>query len=344
MAPDIVFVEASNFKAMVDKGFLVDLTPYIEKDKGKDFDITGYYPQIVDRFTLDNKLYVIPRDIAPICTIYYNKKIFDEAGMIYPKDNWTWDDFLATAKKLTKVGKDGKIERYGFLDEWTIWDPWVYSGGGAIVDDVKNPTKCVLDSPEAIAGIQYRADLSNKYKVAPSPAVIGATSMGVQGTASVFMNGDVAMFFTGYWKASYFRSAITQFDWDIVMFPKGPKGTRFFSSGGSGYAITSQCKDKDKAWEVMKRLAGEQGQRDLSSQGGLQPAIMKLADSPQFLDKGKPENKKIMLEAVKYIRFNPLTPRWEEMNLRVYFTGVRQGVERQGNSGTGAEKSSARDK
>ena len=315
MAPDIVFVEASNFKAMVDKGMLVDLTPYIERDKGKGFDISEYYPQIVDRFTLDNKLYVIPRDIAPICTIYYNKKMFDEAGIRYPKDDWNWDEFLATAKKLTKVGKDGKVERYGFLDEWTIWDPWVYSNGGAICDDIKHPTKCVMDSPEAVAGIQYRADLSLKYKVAPSPAVIGATSLGEQGTASTFMSGSVAMFYSGYWKAGFFRS-ISQFDWDVVMFPKGPKGLRAFPSGGSGYAITSQCKDKDKAWEVLKRFTNEQGQRDLTSQGGMQPAIMKLADSPQFLDKERPMNKKMMLGAVKYIKFNPLIERWEEMNLR----------------------------
>jgi ABC-type glycerol-3-phosphate transport system substrate-binding protein len=315
IAPDIIFVEASNFKAMVDKGLLVDLTPYIERDKEKDFDIKEYYPQIVDRFTVNGQLYVIPRDIAPICTIYYNKKLFDAAGVRYPKDDWNWDEFLETAKKLTKAGKDGKITQYGFLDEWTIWEPWVLSNGGAIVDNVKNPTKCVLDSPEAISGIQFRADLSEKYHVAPSPSVIAATSMGAQGTASQFMTGAVAMFYTGYWKASYFRS-INQFDWDIVMFPKGPKGLRVFPSGGSGYAITTQCKDRDKAWEVLKRFAGEQGQRDLSSQGGIQPAIIKLAESPQFLDNERPKNKKIMLEAVKYITFTPLIMRWEEMDLR----------------------------
>lgn len=315
MAPDVMFVEAGNFKAFVDKGLLVDLTPFIEKDMKKDFNIKDYYPEIVDRFTIDGSIYVVPRDIAPICVIYYNKQLFDEAGIPYPKDDWTWDDFLKTAQKLTKRDATGRMLQFGFLDEWTIWDAWVYSNGGAIVDDVKHPTKCLLDSKEVIEGVQFRADLSGKYGVAPSPSLIATTSMGVQGTASVFMSGKAAMFYTGYWKAGYFRP-ITKFDWDVVMFPKSPKGIRKYPSGGSGYAITSQCKDKEKAWEVLKSFAGEKGQRFLASQGGLQPAIMKLADSPVFLDSERPKNKKIMLSAVKGIVFTPLHPEWEMMNTR----------------------------
>jgi multiple sugar transport system substrate-binding protein len=315
MAPDVMFVEAGNFKAFVDKGMLVDLTPYIERDMKKDFNIKEYYPEIVDRFTVDGRIFVIPRDIAPICVIYYNKQLFDEAGIPYPKDDWTWDDFLKKAQTLTKRDAEGRMIQFGFLDEWTIWDAWVYSNGGAIVDDVKHPTKCVLDTQEVIDGVQFRADLSGKYGVAPSPSLIATTSMGVQGTASVFMSGKAAMFYTGYWKSGYFRP-ITKFDWDVVMFPKSPKGIRKYPSGGSGYAITNQCKDKDKAWEVLKSFAGEKGQRFLSSQGGLQPAIISLANSPQFLDNERPKNKKIMLSAVKGIVFTPLISEWEMMSVR----------------------------
>ncbi|MBP7792587.1 MAG: sugar ABC transporter substrate-binding protein [Candidatus Goldbacteria bacterium] len=314
MAPDIVFVEVGNVKPMVDRDLLVDLTPYIANDKDKDFNIKDYYPEVVDRFTVDGKLYVVPRDIAPICVIYYNKKLFDEAGLLYPTDDWTYLDFLSLAQKLTKYDKTGKPVQFGFLDEWVIWDSWVYSFGGAIVDDVKHPTKCVLDSPEAVQAVQFRADMTNKYKVAPSQAQL-VMGQGWYGTASVFSSGKVAMFYTGYWKSGYFRS-IKDFDWDIVMFPKGPKGFRKYSSGGSGYAITTQCKDKDKAWQVLKRFAGEKGQIDLSSQGGLQPAIIKLAESKQFLDDLPPKNKKIMLTAPKDIIFTPLMKEWEEINMQ----------------------------
>jgi len=315
MAPDIVFVEVGNIQPMISKGLLVDLTPYLEEEKKVKggFSIKDYYPEVVDRFTVDGKIYVIPRDIAPICVIYYNKNLFNEAGLDYPKDDWDWDDFLEIAKKLTKKDKNGKITQYAFLDEWTIWEAWVYSNGGSIVDNVKNPSKITLDSKEAIEGVQFRADLCYKYDISPKPSV-AALSQGVHGTSTAFMNQQVAMFFTGYWKSGFFRS-IRNFEWDVVMFPKGPKGKRAFPSGGSGYAITTQCKRKEEAWKVLKSFAGEGGQKHLSSQGGLQPALISLAKSKQFLDDKPPANKKIMLDAVKHIVFTPLHPDWEEMNI-----------------------------
>jgi ABC-type glycerol-3-phosphate transport system substrate-binding protein len=275
-APDVLFVEVGNFKEFVDRGLLIDLTPYIKRDKNKDFNIKNYYPQIIDRFTLDGKLYVIPRDIAPMCVIYYNKKMFDEAGVPYPKSGWTWKEFLETAKKLTKKDANGRITQFGFLDEWPIWEAFAYSNGGSLVDDVKQPKKCVIDSPEVIEAVQFRADMINKYKVMPAPYQV--TIEGSYDTSSMFMAGKVAMFYSGIWKTPFFRD-ITSFDWDVVMFPKGPKGKRAFPTGGSGYAITSQCKNKGAAWEVVKRLSGEQGQADLANIGLLQPAIMKLAES-----------------------------------------------------------------
>lgn len=313
MAPDIIFVEASNFKELYDRGLLLNLSEFIEKDKSGELDISGYYPEIVNRFTIDGSLYVIPRDIAPIGVVYYNKAAFDDAGLPYPTDDWNWEQFLYTAKRLVKE-ENGRIVRYGFIDEWTMWEPWVYSNGGAMVDNVQNPTKCVLDSKAATDGMQFRADLSLKHKVAPVPAVISQQTQGWYGSAGLFVNGQVGMFMTGYWKSGFFRTH-SKLDFDIVLFPKGPGGKRAFATGGSGYAITSQSKNPQAAWEVLKRFSGEQGQRDLASQGGLQPAIMELAQSEIFMDDKPPKNKKIMHEAVKYIVFSPLTRHWDEINM-----------------------------
>ncbi len=330
-APDVLFVEVGNFKEFVDRGLLIDLKPYIEKDKNKDFNINDYYPQIIDRFTLNGKLYVIPRDIAPICVIYYNKRMFDEAHVPYPKNNWTWKEFLETAKKLTKKDSKGRIIQFGFLDEWPIWESWAYSNGGSLVDDVKHPKKCVIDSPEDIEAVQFRADMINKYHVMPEPSQVVVE--GSYDTSSMFMAEKVAMFYSGIWKSPFFRE-ITKFDWDVVMFPKGPKGKRSFTTGGSGYAITSQCKNKEAAWQVVKRLSGEKGQVDLANIGLLQPAIIKLAESKAFLNNEKPLNKKIVLEGVNYIKFAPLMSEWEEINIRF----IAPALDRVWNGSEPAEK------
>jgi ABC-type glycerol-3-phosphate transport system substrate-binding protein len=307
--PDVLFVEVNNFKEFALRGVLEDLTPYIENDKT--INIKDYYPEIIDRFTTDGHLYVIPRDIAPICVVYYNKKIFDEAGVQYPTDDWDWNQFLEIAKKLVKKDAKGNVIQFGYLDEWPIWEVWAYTNGGRLVDDVKNPKKCVMDSKETIEGIQFRADLIHKYKVMPLPAQI--VYSGTFDSSGMFMSGKVGMFYSGIWKTPFFRE-IKNFDWDVVTFPKGPKGKRNFPTGGSGYAIVKQSKNKKEAWEIVKRLSGVQGQKDLASIGLLQPAIKELAESPVFLD-GVPKHKDIVLKAVPDIIFYPFYEQWDEINV-----------------------------
>jgi len=308
--PDVLFVEVNNFKKFAEKGVLEDLTPYLEKEtafKKKDF-----YPQIIDRFTINNSLYVLPRDIAPICVVYYNKKLFDEAGVKYPTDDWTWADLVKKGQKLTKKDANGIYTQFGFVDDWPIWESFVYSNGGSLVDNVKNPKRCTLDKKAAIDAVQFRADMIHKYKISPSPSQM--TAMGGMGTSDMFVSGKVAMFYSGIWKTPLFRQ-IKDFQWDVVMFPKGPTGIRAFSTGGSGYAITKDSKKKEAAWKLVTYLAGKQGQIELAKTGLAQPAMIKIAESEYFLDNKPPKHKDIVLKGVKYVVFAPLMSEWEEINV-----------------------------
>lgn len=310
-APDVLFVEVNNFKQFASKGVLEDLTPYLEKDSN--MKTTDFYKEIIDRFTIGSSLYVLPRDIAPICCVYYNKKMFDESGVKYPKDNWTWDDLLRTAKKFTKKDSNGAITQYGYVDDWPIWEAFVYSNGGAMVDNTQNPTKCVMDRKAVIDAIQFRADMINKYKVIPSPSQM--TAMGGMGTGDMFVSERVAMFFSGLWKTPIFRTQISGFDWDVAMFPKSPNGIRAFPTGGSGYAIVKTAKDKAMAWKLITYLAGAEAQKKLAATGLAQPAMKKIAESDLFLDGKKPLHKAMLLDAVQYVKFAPLMPEWEEINV-----------------------------
>ncbi len=309
-APDVLFVEANNFKKFAEKGVLEDLTPYLANETA--FKKGDFYPEIIDRFTVDNKLYVLPRDIAPICVVYYNKDLFKAAGVTPPTDNWTWAEFLSKAKKLVKKDAQGRIVQFGFVDDWPIWESWVLSNGGSLVDNIKNPTKCTLDKKAAYDAIQFRADMIHKYKVMPSPSQM--TAMGGMGSGDMFVSGKAGMFYSGIWKTPSFRQ-IKDFKWDVVMFPKGPTGVRAFSTGGSGYAITNKSKNKEAAWKLVTYLAGEKGQTQLAQTGLAQPAMKKIAESPAFLDGQDPKNKKIVLAGVKYVKFMPLVSDWEEINV-----------------------------
>jgi len=304
-APDIICTEVDLFVTFQSKGALLDLTPYLKDDP--DFNQKQFYPEIINRFTVDGKLYAIPRDTAPFACVYYNKKLFDEAGVPYPKDDWNLDDLLEKAKKLTKTDKNGRVTQYGFY-AWA-WPNFIYAFGGGLVDNVKNPSRCTMDSEKSIAGLKFYSDLINKYKVHPTSIAMTNLAMGVQG---MFMTGRLAMLASGIWETPGLRK-MTSLDWDIAMFPKGPTGIRAFGTGGSGYCILKDAKNPLAAFEVIKALAGRSGQTTLADTGLAQPAIKDIAQSEHWaLDNKPPKNKSMLDGAMKYVIYEPFHPAWRE--------------------------------
>ncbi len=300
LAPDVMAVSAEQMAAFSSRGVLIDLKPYIDKDPS--LKLSDFYPEVIDYYMVNGQLQTLPRDIAPVGVVYYNKKKFDEAGLAYPKNDWTQEQFLAACMKLTKKDAKGNVEQFAYVDDWPNYEGWIYTYGGSLVDDVKHPTHCTIDTTNAIEGVQFRADLINKYKVMVGPSNV--TAMGGAGNSDLFLNGRVAMYSGGIWKVPEFRN-IKSFDWDVVEFPTGPKGKRGFPLSATGYGIVKTCKNPEVAYELVKYLAGPEGQKLMAATGLTQPAMKTLADSPAFLDTQIPQGKKFLVNAVKDGHFRP---------------------------------------
>lgn len=326
-APDIIATEVDQFVTFATKGVLEDLVPYAAADP-TGFNKADFFPQIIDRFTHRGKLLAIPRDFAPFACVYYNKKMFNELGLAYPTDDWTWSDLLRLARELTKKDDSGNVTQYGFYG-WA-WQNFIYGNGGGLVDDVKNPKKIILDDPKSIEGLQFYADLSNLYDVMPTPLAFKNFGMGAD---RMFANGRIAMFLSGIWETPQFRNY--NFDWDVVMFPKNNQGVRAFGTGGTGYALLRSSKHKKEAWEVIKALTGPEGQRQFAQRGLAQPARISVAQSDAFAENpAPPANKKMLNEAVQYTVFSPFHPDWREIEekyinpkLDLIFNGKKKASE-----------------
>lgn len=304
-APDIITTEVDYFVTFASKGVLEDLSPFMASDP--DFHVSDFFPQIIDRFAVQGKLYAIPRDVAPFACVFYNKDLFDQVGIPYPTDDWTWDDLLQKARALTKKDASGRTTQYGFYG-WA-WKNFVYGNGGALVDNVKNPTRTRIADSKTITGLQFYADLPNLYQVAPTPLALSNLGMGVD---TMFASGRLAMFLSGIWETPLLRNY--KFRWDVAMFPKNNEGIRAFATGGSGYAILRSSKHKTEAWEVIKALTGPEGQARLAERGLAQPARIAVAQSEHWAKHSAPPAHKEMLnEAVKYVVFDPFHPRWREI-------------------------------
>ena len=299
-APDIITTEVNYFVTFASKGILENLSLHLADDT--QFRLSDFFPQIIDRFMVNGNLYAVPRDVAPFACVFYNKDLFDQAGVAYPTDDWNWDDLLRTARALTKKDESGRTLQYGFYG-WA-WQNFVYGNGGALVDDIKNPKRTLIADPKTIAGLQFYSDLPNLYHVTPTPTALSNLGMGVD---MMFASGRLAMFLSGIWETPLLRNY--KFRWDVVMFPKNREGIRAFGTGGSGYAILRSSKHKKEAWEVIKALTSENGQARLAARGLAQPARIAVAQSEHWATHpAPPANKAMLNEAVKFIVFDPFHP------------------------------------
>ena len=148
-----------SFSEFAARGNFLDLAEYITNDP--DLKIDEYHEKVLGWYQLDGKQYGIPYGID-VQFIVYNKTLFKEAGVPLPTDDWTLEEFLAAAKKLTiDRDKDGRIDQYGFRGEL----PECMWGAQFVADD---GSKATCDTPEMVAWAQFNLDMLYKWKVAPT--------------------------------------------------------------------------------------------------------------------------------------------------------------------------------
>jgi multiple sugar transport system substrate-binding protein len=309
-APDVVGVENTPFPQFVDRGILMDVTDLLETDT-TDFSKDDFFPYLLDRYTYDGKVYGIPYDAQPFGLLYYNPALFDAAGVDYPTAEWTWDDALDAAKKLTVTNADGTISQYG----WAACDSWnyfLYTGGGAMVDDLRNPTTSMLDTPESIAAIQFHVDLMHTEKVAPSPQTLEGV-----GCASLFTTGQAAMFTGGFWEAVFNPEPFATMGVHIEMGPVKSEETRVYPTGGTAYAILEASDQKELAWDFIKLflgLTGYEAAYAAAAYGSIYPpahipSFEWYAEQPiEFLDTIQPNG-----DMIPFVRFAPYALKWPEI-------------------------------
>jgi multiple sugar transport system substrate-binding protein len=303
--PDVLFLWPTPSYAA--KGVLENLQPYIERDN---YNLDDYWPYLLDSARYDGAVYGLPRDIEAHA-LYYNKKLFDEAGVAYPTDEWTWDDLLAAAEKLTKKDASGRVTQYALGMEGGKWAIWVGQAGGIVLDDLTNPSKCTLDTPEAMKGLQFFYDLMDKEY-----AIRSATMSQQGGDAGVFETGQVAMIIQNSSRVPSFN-ANADLDYDVAAVPIPKGGQRWDMNGGAAWAMSSGADNKEAAWEFLKWLQSAGGGETMYTQNGeIFPALRSVANSQDFLGVPKPANRKAFIiggEAAKPGGFGYF-PEWDELS------------------------------
>jgi multiple sugar transport system substrate-binding protein len=257
-APDVFLMDGPLYPDYQIRKQLLDLTPFINRDG---FD-TGQLADLAvkDFVAPDGHLYGLPRDMSTV-GLYYNKAMFDAAGIPYPDASWDWNKFVEVATKLTKTS-EGMTSQWGFYTETSdmenLWSSLVWQAGGDILSADKKTV--VINSPEAAAGIQFLQDLIYKDKVMAVP---------VEGAGDGFENGQAAMEANGSWLVPTHQAA--GIDFGVAPLPKGVAG-QATSVNPSGVVAYTGTKSPDAAWEFIKCYTGPEMQGMIADLKASMPA------------------------------------------------------------------------
>ena len=293
-APDVVFLNNQYLPVYANAGKLEDLTDYNLVDQ-------NFYPKAVEAMSRNGKIYAVPRDISNL-VIFYNKDIFDKNNLPYPDETTTFNDFLTLAKSATDHEKG--IFGISFEEDPLFYLPYLMSeGGGLLSDDGKTE---ILNTPESQNGLNFYADLRNKYHVAPMQSESASATM-----AQMFLLCKIAMHLSGRWLVPKYRKS-ADFDWDVAPFPKGTKGS-IVPLDASGWAISADSKHKEEAAKLIKFLSSKENLEKFSESGLIVPARIDSANSKSFLNGNKPKNAKVFLDVAKTSKPTPVCINYNEI-------------------------------
>ncbi|TQR47103.1 ABC transporter substrate-binding protein [Paenibacillus popilliae] len=295
-APDVFLIGEGDFYKYVDKGVIEPLDSYLAEDKSFD---TGLFQQdLLNMGRIHDKLYYLPKDFNPL-SLWYNKAMFDEAKMEYPNENWTWNDLMATAQKLTAKDGNGKYVKFGF--NATKWEypiyTYLWSNGADISNEDGTKAEGYMNSDKTIAVLEkYIAMSKGANKVSPTPQ--DAETLG--GDSSMFMTNKLAMMVTGRWvKSDLDKSDV---NYGTALIPKGEGGNRAGIIAAAGWAMNANGKHKKEAYEFMKWLSGTEAQKLRSENGFVLPATVKELEEV----KSKEIADKPVIEMMQYAK-KPVT-------------------------------------
>lgn len=188
---DLYWMDQNNM-ALKSEGVFMDLSDCLaDSEAGTAGDVSDYYPGILAVNEYEDGVYGLPWIAQPV-VLYYNKDLFDAAGVEYPESGWNWDDFVEKAKALTlDTDDDGEIDQWGFTNN--SWPPpfiFIWQAGGELINE--DFTEAPIDSPQFVEGFEFYLSTAYNPEMSPSRETIAE-----QGFGEMFKAGRIAMFMGG---------------------------------------------------------------------------------------------------------------------------------------------------
>jgi multiple sugar transport system substrate-binding protein len=283
-APDLLWVQTFAHYTFIAQNLALDLAPLAARDKA--FNLPDFWDKALSSLRKGSGLYGLPYNMQTIA-VFYNKQLFQQAGVPFPKDTWTWQDFTDTAKRLTKTDATSPV--FGALPlgagAWQLESVLLQAGGSVLNPERTAPT---LESAGSLQALQWMADLRTKERVAPSKG-------NPLGQGQGFTTGQAAMSVTDLPARDALKRAATPIDYDVAPLPKGPR-SNLSVTGGGAYWIGKPSGAPEEAFLLLTALLSKEAAPAYGTTGipGRRSASELIKEPGQ-----PPANVQVFLEAMK---------------------------------------------
>ncbi len=331
--PDLINQDRFTIGDWASRDAFSPLDEFLAAEKGGKDPISAesFYPAAWKEAVYKGHVYGIPTNIDDRA-LYYNRKLFREAGLDPNKPPRTWEELQQAAKKLTKTRKDGSFEQIGFIPNWG--NSWLYlyawqNGGEFMSPDGK---KCTLDAPQNVGALKYMADF---YDMLGGYDKVNIFQSGFQSNEQdPFFTGKIAMVINGSWNLNNIARYAPDLDFGVAPAPvpaarlKGEgrfKGDDPFItwSGGASLAIPMGAKHPKEAWRFLKWMVSEEAavlgaskQKAFNLRQG-RPYVFDFTSRPEInqvlLQKFAPSSKSLkdgqseFIDLLKVSKYRPVT-------------------------------------
>ncbi|ADU29366.1 ABC transporter substrate-binding protein [Evansella cellulosilytica] len=297
--PDVFWMHSNEIFRYASNEMLLDLNERIQSSDVVEMD---KFPEgLKSIYNFEGVQYAIPKDYDTI-GLWYNKTMFDEAGVDYPDDTWTWDDLYDAAKQLTK--DDGS--QYGILTPLHSQEGYynfVYQNGGTIITDDK---RSGYDDPKTIEALEFYI---NFVREGLSPESYSDAER-----ATFLENGIAAMGFFGSWNLTGFtENEYMAENFDVTVLPATNDGGRASIFNGLGNAIAYNTEHPEEAWKWVEYLSSKEAQTRQAELGIAISAYEGAADD--WVNSNDIYNIEVFIDMVDYAQIRPYsntTIVWED--------------------------------
>lgn len=311
VTPDVMGLggPAAGLPTLASKGILADLGPLISRDS-KEVQPDDFVPGALSVGQWQGKQYGIVTTLSAAALVY-NADALQKAGItqtpaqLYDAGKWTWDALTAMAQQATvRPSGSAPPSQYGFLVPFDIQYgmSFVWEAGGDLLD--KTLTKCLLDTPGSIAGLQYLDDLRNKFQVSPTTK---------EAAAYAFKSGNLCMAINWAHQVGINYGA-AQFSWDIAPLPTG-KGGEIVNDNFNNIALARSSKHEETSWAFLQLMVspavylGRQHTIPPPRTSVYQDWLKWMQQSP------RPKNLQYLPVLIAHSRSLPYLPVWQQINV-----------------------------